>query len=68
MKKGSHGVTRFIKRMSTGKNGDKAGYHYSIDQTVIDNKEKYDGCYAAATNLDDAAKDILVVNDRCYLT
>ena len=64
VKKGPHDVTRFIKRTSTGKNGEKASDHYSIDQSVIDKEEKYDGYYAIATNLDDEAKDILAINSR----
>jgi len=67
VKKGPHDVTRFIKRKSTGKNGEKACDHYFIDQSVIDKEEKYDGYYAVATNLEDAAKDILAVNERRYL-
>ena len=66
VKKGPHDVTRFIKRISTGKNGEKACDHYSIDQLVIDNEEKYDGFYAVATNLDDDAKEILAINSKRY--
>jgi transposase len=66
VKKGPHDVTRFIKRQSTGKNGEKAIDHYGIDQSVIDDEEKYDGYYAVATNLDDGAKDILDINSKRY--
>lgn len=66
VKKGAHDVTRFIKRVSVGKNGEKASDHYTIDQSVIDNEEKYDGYYAVATNLDDHAKDILDISARRY--
>ena len=66
VKKGPHDVKRFIKRTSTGKNGEKASDHYFIDQSVIDREEKYDGYYAVATNLDDEAKDILAINSRRY--
>jgi len=66
VKKGPHDVTRFIKRTSTGKDGEKAADHYDIDQSVIDNEEKYDGFYAVATNLDDDAKAILAVNSQRY--
>jgi hypothetical protein len=62
IKKGVHDVTRFIKRTSIGKNGEKASDHYSIDQSVIDKEEMYDGYYAVATNLDDDAKSILSIN------
>ena len=64
IKKGAHDVTRFIKRTSTGKNGEKASDHYAIDQSVIDREEKYDGYYAVATNLKDDAKAILEINSK----
>ena len=51
-KKGPHDVTRFIKRNSKGKNGEKAADQYILDQERIDEEEKYDGFYAVATNLD----------------
>lgn len=66
IKKGPHDVTRFIKRTSTGKTGEKARDHYSLDQSMIDKEEKYDGYYAVATNLDDDAKAILAVNSERY--
>jgi len=66
VKKGPNDVTRFIKRTSVGKNGEKASDHFSIDQSVIDREEKYDGYYAVATNLDDEAKGILGVNSERY--
>src|SRR5699024_9241490 len=62
IKKGAHDVTRFIKRTSIGKDGEKASDHYIIDQSVIDKEERYDGYYAVATNLDDDAKAILEIN------
>lgn len=66
VKKGPHDVTRFIKRLSTGKEGEKAIDHYTINQEIIDKEEKYDGYYAVATNLDDDVKDILEVNSKRY--
>ena len=66
VKKGPHDVTRFIKRTSTGKNGEKAIDYYEIDQSVIDKEEKYDGYYAVATNLDDDIKTILEINSNRY--
>ena len=66
VKKGPHDVTRFIKRSSVGKNGEKASDHYYIDQSLIDKEEKYDGYYAVATNLDDPAKDILAINSKRF--
>jgi len=65
-KKGPHDVTRFIKRVSTTKSGEKITDQYEIDQRVIDEEEKYDGFYAVATNLDDNAKDILAISSNRY--
>lgn len=64
IKKGAHDATRFIKRTSVGKSGEKASDHYDIDQSVIDREEKYDGYYAVATNLDDDVKTILGINSE----
>lgn len=66
VKKGPHDVTRFIKRTSIGKDGEKASDYYSINQSIIDEEEKYDGYYAVATNLEDDAKAILEVNSKRY--
>jgi len=66
IKKGPHDVTRFIKRSSVGKGGEKASDHYFIDQSIIDKEEKYDGYYAVATNLEDDAKAILEINSKRY--
>ena len=65
-KKGPHDVTRFIKRTSLTKSGEDVTDKYEIDQTVIDEEEKYDGFYAVATNLDDPAKDILAISENRY--
>ena len=65
-KKGPHDVTRFIKRISSTKSGEKITDKYELDQSVIDGEEKYDGFYAVATNLDDPAKDILEVSANRY--
>lgn len=65
-KKGPHDVTRFIKRTSSTKSGDKITDRYEIDQSVIDEEEKYDGFYAVATNLDDSAKDIIEISANRY--
>ena len=51
IKKGPNDVTRFIKRKSTGKNGEAATDSYYVDQSIIEEEEKYDGYYAVATNL-----------------
>ena len=56
-KKGPNDVTRFIKRSSSGKNGEKAVDLYALDTNRIAEEEKYDGFYAIATNLDISEKD-----------
>lgn len=66
VKKGPHDVTRFIKRVSTGKDGEKASDHYELDLRVIEEESKYDGYYAVATNLSDDVKSILQINSRRY--
>jgi len=66
IKKGPHDVTRFIKRSSTSKSGDKVTDSYYIDQNVIEEEEKYDGYYAVATNLDDDAKTIIEISNKRY--
>ena len=65
-KKEPHDVIRFIKRTSSTKSGEKITDQYTIDQSVIEEEEKYDGFYAVATNLDDSAKDILEVSTNRY--
>ena len=65
-KKGPNDVTRFIKRNSSTKSGEKATDQYIINQEIIEEEEKYDGYYAVATNLDDPAKDILAVSSKRY--
>lgn len=66
IKKGANDVTRFIKRTSIGKDGEKASDHYTIDQDVIEKEEKYDGYYAVATNLDDDVHSILAISENRY--
>ena len=51
-KMGPHDVTRFIKRNSKGKSGEKATDQYFLDNDLIREEEKYDGFYAIATNLE----------------
>jgi transposase len=66
VKKGPNDVTRFIKRNSVGKSGEKASDHYTIDQAIIEKEEMYDGYYAVATNLDDDVQTILNIIDNRY--
>lgn len=65
-KKGPHDVTRFIKRKSSTKSGEAVTDLYEIDQSAIDEEEKYDGYYAVATNLDDPAKEIIRISSQRY--
>jgi transposase len=65
-KKGPNDVTRFIKRNSSTKSGEKATVRYILNEEIIEEEEKYDGYYAVATNLDDPAKDILAVSSKRY--
>ena len=65
-KQGPHDVTRFIKRTSSTKSGETVTDKYELNQTVIEEEEKYDGFYAVATNLNDPAKDILEVSANRY--
>ena len=60
LRKGPNDITRFIKKKSDIKD------EFEIDQSVIDEEEKYDGYYAIATNLKDDAKDIIQVNSYRY--
>ena len=65
-KKGPNDVTRFIKRISKSKSGENVTDTYVLDQSVIEEEEKYDGFYAVATNLEDSVKDILKVSENRY--
>ena len=53
-KKGPHDVSRFIKRRSSARSGEPVTDLYEIDQSIIDEEEKYDGYYAVAANLNTA--------------
>ena len=56
---------RFIEKEHCTKDGEIASKQIvSLDQTKIENEEKYDGFYAVCTNLDDEALDIVTVNQR----
>ena len=65
-KKSPHDVTRFIKRGSSSKSGDKVIDSYILNQAIIDEEEKYDGYYAIATNLEDDAKSIIEISLKRY--
>lgn len=62
-KKGPHDVTRFIKRSSNGKNGEKAIDRYALDTGRIAEEEQYDGFYAIATNLDISERSPSIKDD-----
>ena len=62
-KKGPNDVTRFIKRSSKGKSGEKAVDEYYLDEELIAAEAKYDGFYAVATNLDIAESPVKARSD-----
>ena len=56
---------RFIKTDHATKDGEAAEFSESyIDQSVIEEEEKYDGFYAVCTNLSDSISTIVNVNRR----
>lgn len=65
-KKGPHDITRFIKRTSATKEGEKADDYYALDMERIQEEEKYDGFYAIATNLDEPVQKILEICANRY--
>ena len=67
IKKGPNDVRRFMKRIAKTESGEKAVVDYILDEDRIREEEKYDGYYAVATNLADAAKDILTVSHKRYM-
>jgi transposase len=65
-KKGPNDVTRFIKRTSATKDGEKAEDSYKLDLEKIAEEEKYDGFYALATNVDASVNEILEISSNRY--
>lgn len=65
-KKGPNDVTRFIKRTSATKTGERATDLYELDLDKIAEEEKYDGFYAVATNLDDDVRTIIDISSNRY--
>ena len=65
-KKGPNDVTRFIKRTSSTKTGERATDLYELDLSKIAEEEKYDGFYAVATNLDDDVRTIISISSNRY--
>lgn len=65
-KKGPNDVTRFIKRTSATKTGERATDLYELDLDKIAEEEKYDGFYAVATNLDDDVRTIINISSNRY--
>lgn len=56
---------RFIETINTTTQGEVAEEtHYSINQSIIGEEEKYDGLYAVCTNLEDDVQDIININHR----
>ena len=65
-KKGPNDVTRFIKRTSATRTGERATDLYELDLDKIAEEEKYDGFYAVATNLDDDVRTIISISSNRY--
>ena len=65
-KKGPNDVTRFIKRTSATKDGEKAEDKYQLNLDKIAEEEKYDGFYALATNVDATVSEILDISSKRY--
>lgn len=65
-KKGPNDVTRFIKRTSSTRTGERATDLYELDLDKIAEEEKYDGFYAVATNLDDDVRTIIGISSNRY--
>ena len=64
-KKKQNDPKRFIKTDHATKDGEVAELSASyIDQSIIDEEEKYDGFYAVCTNLDDSIGSIVKANQR----
>ena len=64
-KKKPNDPKRFIKTDHATKEGEVAEQSVSyIDQSIIDQEEKYDGFYAVCTNLDDSISSIVRANKR----
>ena len=64
-KKKQNDPKRFIKTDHPTKNGEVTELTASyIDQSVIENEEKYDGFYAVCTNLDESISSIVRSNKR----
>ena len=64
-KKKQNDPKRFIKTNHATKEGEVAEISASyIDQSIIENEEKYDGFYAVCTNLDDNIETIVKANKR----
>lgn len=64
-KKKQNDLKRFIKTDHATKEGEVAEISASyIDQSIIEDEEKYDGFYAVCTNLDDSIETIVKANKR----
>lgn len=64
-KKKQNDPKRFIKTDHATKDGEAAEIAASyIDQSIIENEEKYDGFYAVCTNLDESISNIVKANKR----
>lgn len=66
-KKGPNDITRFIKRSSKGKDGEKTADRYTLDLELIAEEEQYDGFYALATNLEIADSPMAMRDDAAQV-
>lgn len=56
---------RFIETINTTSNGEAAEEtSYYINQDIINEEARYDGLYAACTNLEDDVQDIIKINHK----
>ena len=63
-RKNPNDPARFVNKIATTKEGEKAEIHYYLDLEKIAEEEKYDGLYAVCTDLlDDDVADILKVSE-----
>lgn len=64
-KNGANDCKRFIKRTDCTTNGEIAETTvYTIDKSIIENEQAYDGFYAVCTNIEDQVAEIIAINKK----
>ncbi|MDD3378182.1 MAG: IS1634 family transposase [Candidatus Riflebacteria bacterium] len=64
-KNGANDCKRFIKRTDCTANGEIAETTvYTIDKSIIENEQAYDGFYAVCTNIEDQVAEIIAINKK----